>query len=276
MSSVTEADMAIAMAEAGGLGIIHRFMSDTEQYLEVVKVSQAKYHCGVAIGLKTKFGHIDNLIENGHVLSFCLDVAHGDSDAVVQYTKDFKDTFPAESLIVGNVATKDGTMRLCEAGADAIKVGIGPGAACTTRTVTGFGVPQLTAIDWCAKEAKKYGVPIIADGGIKNSGDIVKALAAGASSVMLGRLLAGADEAPYPGEYFGMASKRVNGHVAPEGIEGVVGNNGSVREIIKKLTWGVKSGISYAGAHNIKQLQENAIFIPVTSLTAMIESETRL
>jgi IMP dehydrogenase len=282
MNSVTEEEMAMAMFDAGGLGILHRFYSSLvdqwDSFKDVHFRDEHKHRtAGVAIGLKTEFNHIGGLYEAGCRI-FCLDVAHGDTEPVYRYVEMFKDIgrfYDDIELIVGNVATAEATRKLCDLGADAIKVGIGPGAACSTREVTGFGVPQLTAIDWCAKEARKYGVPIIADGGIKNSGDCVKALAAGASSVMLGRLLAGSDEAPHPGEYFGMASKRVNGHNAPEGVTGTVESTGPVSETIKALCWGIRSGISYAGARNIKQLQENAVFIPVGQSTH-IESGVRI
>lgn len=283
MSSVTEAAMAVAMYEAGGFGILHRFFhSDGAQRDEFQEAHYWHEHSlvstGVAIGLKTDFDHIGPLYTHGCRI-FCLDIAHGDTEPVYRYVDRFKKHADQHlgdvDLIVGNVATAEATRKLCDLGADAIKVGIGPGAACTTREVTGFGVPQLTAIDWCSKEARKHGVPVIADGGIRNSGDIVKALAAGASSVMVGRLFAGASEAPYPGQYFGMASRRVNGHNAPEGVEGLVAATGPVSEIIKQLCWGIRSGISYAGARNIKQLQENAVFIPVGHSTH-IESGTRI
>jgi IMP dehydrogenase len=171
-------------------------------------------------------------------------------------------------------------MFLGDLGVQGIKVGIGPGAACTTREVTGFGVPQLTAImdvreaiDFYDKRTNK--VTLIADGGIKNSGDIVKALAAGADTVMLGRLLAGCDESPLPGMYWGMASKKVNGHHAPEGIDGSVERTGSVKETIKNLTWGIRSGMSYAGVEHLEDLRSTTEFIRV-SPQSMMESGTRL
>jgi IMP dehydrogenase len=148
-------------------------------------------------------------------------------------------------------------MRLEELGVNAIKVGIGPGAACTTRKVTGAGRGQLTAIMECANVAQ---VPIIADGGITTSGDIVKALGAGASTVMLGRLLAGCDESPNPGLYWGNASARVNGHRAPEGVEGTVERTGSLEDTIKPLLWGIRSGVSYAGFTSVKDMIGNVTF----------------
>jgi IMP dehydrogenase len=208
---------------------------------------------------------------------FCLDVAHGDHTQVINYVKNFKELGPKDTkLIVGNIATASGAFRLMEAGADAIKIGIGPGAACRTREVTGFGVPQLTAIMNIASIMNGFPhVRLIADGGIKNSGDIVKALAAGADTVMIGSLLAGCDEAPNPGQYYGNASVQLNGHRAPEGIGGYVLKTGSTEDTIKELAWGIRSGLSYGGATNIKELKENAQFIQVTA-AGQHESQTRL
>ena len=178
-------------------------------------------------------------------------------------------------MMVGNVATKQAARDLILSNkVDAIKVGIGPGAVCSTRERTGFGVPQLSAIIEVAEEAEGK-VTIVADGGIRNSGDIVKALAAGADSVMIGRLFAGASESPMPGMYWGMASRRVNGHNAPEGIEGTVPLTGPVSVTIKELTWGIKSGISYGGGSDIETLRRNAKFRIVTP-SSLAESRTRV
>jgi IMP dehydrogenase len=282
MSSVTESGMAIAMRRAGGLGIIHRFMDIDEQVAEFKLAagwSRASeglmvnlWRTGVAIGIN-EIERFHRLWEAGAKV-FCLDVAHAHHEVVGDKMEELKKYDPECMLIVGNVATGEGAEFLVECGADAVKVGIGPGAACTTREVTGFGMPQLTAV-MEVYDAIGGEVPIIADGGIKNSGDIVKALAAGADTVMLGRLLAGADEAPHPGEYFGMASKRVNGHNAPEGVEGIVERTGPVEDTIKKLTWGIRSGISYAGATNLEELRENAEFIQV-SHSVHLESGVRI
>ena len=269
MSSVTEVDMACEMSDLGGLGVIHRNAIDDRRVNWFVKTREQGAACAVAIGIDD-VNIISRFIAEG-CQNFVLDVAHAHSNEVIKYVEDFKKFF-GQILIVGNVATGSAASDLEDAGADGLKVGIGPGAACTTRTVTGFGMPQLTAI---MDVASVTSLPIIADGGIKNSGDIVKALAAGADSVMLGRLLAGADESPEPGKYWGMASAKENGHRAPEGIEGDVPLTGPVEDTIKNLTWGIRSGISYAGATNIRELRENAEFVRVSPMSA-IETSTRL
>lgn len=277
MPSVTEHHMARAMWDSGGFGILHRFNTVEENIEE---------YCMAAIGgtrnIGTSFGYrnwsrVDSLHEVGCRI-FCLDVAHGDHELTIAHIKYFKDFYPYSKLIVGNVATFFAACRLAEAGADAIKVGVGPGAACRTREVTGFGVPQLSAIIEVSRiKLKKYypDVRIIADGGIKNSGDIVKALAAGADTVMIGSLLAGCDEAPNPGEYYGNASEYINGHRAPEGSYGKVERKGLVKDVIKELAWGIRSGISYGGATNIAELRENAEFIQVTA-AGQLENKTRI
>ena len=186
-----------------------------------------------------------------------IDVAHADSESVVEFVTWIKHEDNLSWIIVGNIATKEAVRELEYAGADALKVGIGPGAACTTREVTGAGRAQLTAIMECAAVAN---VPLIADGGIRNSGDIVKALAAGASTVMLGRLLAGCYESPVPGSYWGNASAQMNGHRAPEGTAGNVALTGSLEDTLKPLLWGLRSGISYAGAKSVNDLAAAAVF----------------
>lgn len=208
----------------------------------------------------------------------------------MEMVRRLKQQFPRIPVIAGNVATAEGVCDLAEAGADAVKVGIGAGSICITRVVTGFGVPQLTAIAECSKAGQKMGVPIIADGGVRNSGDMVKALAAGASTVMLGSMLAGTDESPgapvvRDGRRFkvvrGMASLTANvdrkvldkGEVAeeeyadvvPEGVEAIVPHRGSVKDILHQMVGGLRSGMSYAGAHTIEELWEKAEFIRITS-----------
>lgn len=283
MPSVTEGEMARAMLTLGGQAVIHRFQdveARLDQYFHSIlhaKGTLPERAPFVAIGLKDGFRDFQRLYEGG-VTRFCLDVAHGHHEQVGQLVHDIKDSREV-TLMVGNVATAQGSAFLISWGADAIKVGIGPGAACRTREVTGFGVPQLTAIMNVREQIDAWNmtdfVPIIADGGIKNSGDAVKALAAGASAVMLGSLLAGADEAPKPGSYYGNASSRVNGHRAPEGAEGSVPLSGPVENIVKELTWGIRSGISYAGATNIAELQENAQWVRVGP-GSVVESSVRV
>jgi len=225
---------------------------------------------GVALGIKDEDYQRYFALYDAGCRIFCIDIAH----AHCKQMGKFLDELPKRDsqLIVGNVGTVEGAQFLQEHGADCIKVGIGPGAACTTREVTGFGVPQLSAI---AEVSEGVSVPVMADGGIKNSGDIVKALAAGADTVMVGRLLAGTDEAAQRDQYYGMASKRMNGHHAPEGAEGVVVQVGPVDDVLKKLLWGIRSGISYAGGTNIDSLQINAEFIPV-GYGSHAESATRI
>lgn len=239
---------------------------------------------GAAIGVKDYLERAESLVA-ADVDVLVIDIAHGHSDLAINTLKTLKEKFEVD-VIVGNVATVEGTEALIRAGADGVKVGVGPGSICITRIVTGSGVPQLTAVLNSATVAKKYNVPIIADGGIRNSGDVTKALAAGASTVMLGSVLAGTDESP--GDLLtkdgrrvkiirGMAgyganmSKRERENVrsevfdiVPEGVEGMVPYRGSVKDIIKQLVGGLQSGISYCGATNIYEMQSNAEFIRVT------------
>jgi IMP dehydrogenase len=277
MTSITESLMASTMADRGGLGVIHRFMTPQEQ--------RDEYECGsldtpkpdniaCALGIKEDDLLRFELLFDAGCRIFVIDIAHAHCLQMKNFMEMVMLSDMAESsqFIVGNVGTAEGAQFLQDLGADAIKVGIGPGAACTTREVTGFGVPQLSAI---AEIAESVSIPIMADGGIKTSGDIVKALAAGASTVMIGRLLAGTDEAAIPGEYFGMASRRMNGHNAPEGVEGEVERIGSANDVLKSLLWGIRSGISYAGARNIDELQDNAEFILV-GYGAHVETATRI
>jgi IMP dehydrogenase len=275
MSSVTGSEMARAMSYAGGIGVLHRDCSIVEQGAMYDAMYDAPVvDTAVSIGLDDGISRTSRLMVNGASI-FVLDVAHAHSDAVISFVEQWHWMFSDDDiyLIVGNIATASAARDLAASGADALKVGIGPGAACTTREVTGFGVPQLTAIKDVVE--MNTGLPVIADGGIKNSGDIVKALVAGADTVMIGRLLAGADEAPHPGEYFGMASKRVNGHNAPEGVEGPVERTGPVSDTIKTLAWGIRSAVSYAGARNLDELRWNTEFIRISE-GSRIETRTRL
>ena len=219
-----------------------------------------------------------------------VDIAHGHSENAITTVKNIKKAFPNCELIAGNVATAQGTEDLIKAGVDAVKVGVGSGSICITRVITGSGVPQLTAVMDCAEIAKKYDVPIISDGGTRTSGDATKALAGGASTVMLGSMLSGTDESPGStisknGNrykiYRGMASLAaargrksketglvdladdLNDYVA-EGVDGFVPYKGTVTDILKQITGGIRSGLSYCGGHTISQMQENAEFIKMS------------
>lgn len=254
---------------------------------------------GGATGVKGDYVERAIALQKAEADVVVLDVAHGHSDVVISAVKRLKKELDVP-LVVGNVATKEATADLISAGADCIKVGIGPGAACTTRLVTGAGMPQLTAIMDCYEASSKQRIPLIADGGIKDSGDITKALAAGASAVMFGSLLAGTDESPgyfvrrngvkYKA-YRGMASfganvsrKKVDNvdvvlselsQIVPEGVESSVPYRGTVKEVVSQLLGGLRSGMSYCGATNLKELRKNSEFIMLTQSGAS-ESYSKL
>lgn len=259
------------------------------QFPNAAKDKHGRLLAGAAVGItKDTFERAQALIDAGVDL-IVVDTAHGHSAGVLREMKKIRDEFPDVTLVAGNVATAEGTRALFEAGADVVKVGIGPGSICTTRVVAGVGVPQITAIYDAASVAREYGKPIIADGGIKYSGDIAKALAAGGHAVMLGSMLAGTDESPgefeiYQGRRFktyrGMGSlgamqkgssdryfqdnKTEANKLVPEGIEGRVAYKGSVQDIIFQLTGGLRSGMGYVGAANLKALREEAQFIQMS------------
>ena len=242
---------------------------------------------GGAIGIKGDYLERAEALINAECDVLCIDIAHGHSQFVVDTIKALRDKFDDVQIIAGNVATAEGTLDLINAGADAIKTGVGGGSICVTRIVTGAGVPQFSAVLDCVKVANEFGIPVIADGGIKQSGDITKALAAGASSVMLGNLLGGTEESPgqtiirggrkfkiYRGSAgFGSVmsrKQRENGNDdlsdgVPEGVEGTVPYKGNVSEVLYQLVGGLKSGMSYCGAHNMNELWKNAEFVKITS-----------
>jgi IMP dehydrogenase len=253
------------------------------------KDAKGRLLCAAAIGASAdREARIDALVKAG-VDVIVIDTAHGHSKGVIEAVRDTRKNFRGFELIAGNVATAAATRALIEAGVDAVKVGIGPGSICTTRVVAGVGVPQLTAIDDCAREADKHGVPVIADGGIKYSGDIVKALAAGASTVMIGSLFAGTEEAPgevilYQGRsyksYRGMGSMGAMKQGAkdryfqsdveavklvPEGIEGRVPYKGSLAMNIHQMMGGLRSGMGYVGCATIEELRSKAQFVRITA-----------
>lgn len=262
-----------------------------QQHPSATKDNKGRLQVGVALGIHhDDLGRAATCIDAGADV-LVVDVAHGHTDYTISMVKALKDRFPETPVIAGNVATAEGLRDLANAGADAVKVGVGSGSICITRVVTGFGVPQLTAIAECAQAARELGIPVIADGGMRTSGDITKAMAAGASTVMLGSLLAGTDEAPgaavvRDGRRFkvvrGMASLSANvqrkavdqgaevdeevwGEIVPEGVEAVVPYRGTVDDILHQLVGGLRSGMSYAGAETIEKLWENAEFIRITS-----------
>jgi IMP dehydrogenase len=279
MDTVTETDMAIAMNKLGGLGILHRFASIPDQvnFVHRVKESGAQI-LSASIGVNTDYKERAAALIAAGVNVMTIDIAHGHSAAMMDVMKWLKDTYPNVEIIAGNMAMPEAAEDLIAAGADAIKVGIGPGSMCTTRIITGCGVPQLTAIALCAEVAQTYNVPVIADGGIKTSGDIVKAFAAGADTVMLGSMLSGTIETP--GEiqngrkqYRGMASKSaqvswrggVPEGMAPEGESTFVNVKGHVKDVIHELTGGIRSGMSYVNATTIEEIREKARFIEMSS-----------
>lgn len=307
MDTVTEGAMAIAMALQGGLGVVHKNMSIQAQAGEVANVKsvvvpntavkaavddQNRLLCAAAVGVTSDtFERAEALLEAG-ADAIVIDTAHGHSAGVLRKIKEIRDHFPNQTLIAGNVATGDATRALFDAGVDVVKVGIGPGSICTTRIVAGVGVPQITAIYDAATAAREYHKPIIADGGIKYSGDVVKALAAGGNAVMLGSMLSGTTEAP--GEIFednGRKYKRYRGmgsvgamaqahgssdryfqggvneanKLVPEGVEARVEYKGDVSDVIFQIDGGLRSGMGYCGAANIPELIEKAQFVQITN-----------
>ncbi len=257
------------------------------KYPNAAKDAQGRLLCGAAVGITNNIMlRVDALVE-AHVDCIVIDSAHGHSKNIFTTLRTVKEKYPDLPVIAGNVATGAATRALIEAGADAVKVGIGPGSICTTRVVAGIGVPQITAVMDCAAAAKPYGVPIIADGGIKFSGDITKAIAAGANVVMMGSMFAGCDEAPgafelYQGRkykvYRGMGSIAAmeNGSkdryfqsdakkLVPEGVEGRVAYKGTVEDTVFQLIGGLRAGMGYCGAPTIQDLQEKGEFVKISA-----------
>lgn len=307
MDTVTEGNMAIAMAENGGLGVIHKNLSIEAQVEEVKKAKgktvdpnlphpavddQGRLLAAAAVGVTSDtFERAESLLEAG-ADAIVIDTAHGHSAGVLRKIKEIREHFPNATLIAGNVATGEGTAALFDAGVDVVKVGIGPGSICTTRIVAGVGVPQITAIYDAASVAQKYGKKIIADGGIKYSGDVVKALAAGGNAVMLGSMFSGTTEAPgtiftnegkqfksYRGmgsvgamsQQHGSSDRYFQGGVneanklVPEGVEALVPYKGDVSNIIYQIDGGLRAGMGYVGAGTIKELIENSQFVQITN-----------
>ncbi len=287
MDTVTGPEMAIAMFNAGGLGILHRYNTIEEQVNMYLQVANAGADCAVAVGMAGDYkDRICDLVKNG-AKNFCFDVAHGDCTMMENAIKWFRSTFSSSSTVIaGNVATGEGCARLIDAGADAIRVGIGGGSLCTTRLMTGHGVPTLQSVLDCYDylwHHKYEDFCILADGGIKNSGDIVKSIAAGAGGVILGQLLAATDESP--GEligsiqsgqfkkYRGMASFDAQAawrpekreEIVPEGEDTVLPYKGSVNKILHGLVGGLRSGMTYSNAKTLQGLKTNSEFVQITT-----------
>lgn len=257
------------------------------QFPNSAKDSNGRLLCGAAVGVTEDMLDRIQALVDAKVDVVIIDTAHGHSKGVLEAVRGAKERFGDLQIIAGNVATKEATRDLIKAGADCVKIGIGPGSICTTRVVAGVGVPQITAVMDCYEEAKKYNIPIISDGGIKYSGDVVKALAAGASVVMLGSLLAGTKEAPgetilYKGRtyksYRGMGSlgamekgskdryfQKDAKKLVPEGVEGMVAYKGTVSDIIFQMVGGLRAGMGYCGADTIENLIENSEFVRITA-----------
>jgi IMP dehydrogenase len=259
------------------------------QYPKASKDSRGRLIVGAAVGVRDmEVRRVEAVLKAG-ADCIVVDIAHGDSHLEIEMIKNIRRHFPKAQIICGNVATADGTKRLIDAGADAIKVGVGPGSICITRIVAGSGVPQLTAIIECAEAARSSGIPIIADGGIRQPGDLAKAIAAGAQTAMIGSMLAGTDESPgmimtRRGHRYkasrGMASREANidrnrkegndltqeeiEEYVAEGVEAAVPYRGRAREVLTQLVGGLQSGMSYSGAHSLEDFQEKAIFVRMT------------
>lgn len=286
MDTVIGEELADLLIQYGSIPIFHRFTAFEEQVKWVKKYGQNTFiSCGIG-----KLDETRKLLDLG-AAGVCIDVAHGHSDRMFHHIQELKKTHPDHQIIAGNVCTAMAYHDLVNAGADAVKVGVGPGAACSTRIVTGFGIPQFTAVQDCARIAEKLRVPLIADGGIRNSRDVVLALAAGASSVMIGKLFSLTKEsaaqkrstekgleAKYRGQassdfqtefYGGLKAKTV-----AEGIDFWAPVSGPAEEIINNLLGGIRSGMTYGGARNLKELQRKAEFVQVSS-TYLTESKPR-
>ena len=257
------------------------------KYPNAAKDEQGRLLCGAAVGITYNILERVDALVKAHVDCIVIDSAHGHSKNILTTLRSVKEKYPDLPVIAGNVATAEATKALIEAGADAVKVGIGPGSICTTRVVAGIGVPQITAVMECAEAAKPYGIPIIADGGIKYSGDVTKAIAAGASVCMMGSMFAGCDEAPGAFELFqgrkykvyrgmGSISAMENGSkdryfqsdakkLVPEGVEGRVAYKGTVEDTVFQLIGGLRAGMGYCGAPDIRTLQDTGKFVKITA-----------
>ena len=289
MDTVTESRMAIAIAKEGGIGVIHRNLDIKRQSKQVAIVKNKKLYVGAAVGTnKEDLDRSKSLIANGCDM-IVLDTAHGHSEKVLKTLSTLKKISNKVPICVGNIATAKAAKKLYDAGADIIKVGIGPGSICTTRMVAGIGVPQISAIMEVKRALKNKDIKIISDGGIKFSGDIAKALAAGADAIMMGSIFAGTDESPgkkfkFKGKIYkkyrgmgsigAMSSGSANRYFqksfkdkskfVPEGVEGRVEYKGNVSKIIYQLKGGLRSSMGYIGAKDLSHISKNAKFIKIT------------
>ena len=289
MDTVTESTMAIAMAEAGGIGVIHRNLNIRKQSQEVAKVKRKNFFVGAAVGTsEDDISRAKTLINSGVDL-IVIDTAHGHSEKVLKILDILKKKNYKIPICVGNIATGEAAKKLYNSGANIIKVGIGPGSICTTRMVAGIGVPQITAIMEVNKALKGKNIKIISDGGIKFSGDIAKAIAAGADAIMMGSIFAGTEESPgkkfkiknkFYKKYRGMGSigamsagssnryfqknHKDKSKFVPEGVDGRVEFKGNVSKIIYQLKGGLRSSMGYIGAKKISEIKKNARFIKIT------------
>jgi IMP dehydrogenase len=289
MDTVTEAPMAIALGKLGGLGTIHRNLTVEGQVAEVKKAKAEGVRVAAAVGVTGDADERVAALVGAGVDVIVVDIAHGHSAGVIRMVEKIKARHRVQ-VIAGNVVTAEGTEDLIAAGADCVKVGVGPGAICTTRVVAGAGMPQITAVFDCAEAAARHGVPICADGGIQESGDIAKAIGAGAHTVMLGGLLAGVDESPGElvetpdgrfksyrgmGSMGAMAARRSRDRygqadigdfskVVPEGVEGRVRAVGPLAPFVHQLVGGLRAGMKYAGASTIDDLRTKARFVRIS------------
>ncbi len=281
MDTVTEGELAAALSRAGGIGVVHRFLPPERQAEEVASVPDDG-RVAAAVGIdEDHVARAEALLAAG-ADALVMDVAHGHLDRTLDAVATLRAEFPDAELVAGNVATAEGVTDLAAAGADCVKVGVGPGSHCTTREVAGAGVPQLTAVDDCADAAREAGVTLCADGGVRNSGDATKALMAGADTVMLGSLFAGSAEAPgavvdVDGDRYkrsrGMATTAAAEArddkdpdvVADEGVEALTPYKGPVGGVVAELAAGVRSGLSYCGGHAIPAARERAEFVRVAA-----------
>lgn len=290
MDTVTESAMAIALAQAGGLGVIHRNLTVDAQAAEVKKVKEQNLLVGAAVGVGSDLEERVKALVAVGVDLLVIDSGHGNTSFMVDAIKHVKGGYPDVVIMAGNVATADGAKRLVEAGADVLRVGMGPGSICTTRIITGMGVPQLTAIMESVKGVQGSKTTIVADGGIRQMGDIAKALAVGAHAVMLGSLFAGFDQSPgekvtvagveykqYRGmgsvaamkkgsaERYGQSKEATNQKLIPEGVEGLVSYKGAVAAYIEQMVGSVQSSFYYIGAKTVAEFHEKAKLMRITS-----------